>query len=171
MIYLLRRYFPGYRIGAQSVNTVTIFVLLMLCVIGFLACQEPTGRESIPVTKRAVLTAIDKYDQAWREKDTAAVSSIMAKEYLYFSSRGGVRSRSWLLNDLLGNPSYRIDSLYRNDLEVKLYNDAAVVGSRWQGYGSYRGTKIEDHQRCSLVFVFEEGLPYLAAEHCTDLEN
>lgn len=114
-----------------------------------------------------VEAAIRQYDEAWRAKDTAAVARLLADDYTYLSSTGGVRSREWMLNDLLGHPEYRLDHSERTELRVAVHGATAVASSRWRGEGSYRGRSVRDDQRCSQVVV-RKGLELqLVVEHCT----
>lgn len=146
------------------------FGLLIVALLLISGCKQSNDRNNT-LTEQQVAETIRSYDKAWGQKDTAAVSGIMGKEYRYFSSRGGVRSRSWILGSLLGNPSYQIDSLDRSELTVRVFDNAAVAGSRWQGYGSYAGEQLVDDQRCSQVFVLRNNGLFLVSEHCTDIAS
>jgi ketosteroid isomerase-like protein len=122
-----------------------------------------------PGSERAVLALVRDYDTAWARRDTAAVGRILAPEYVYFTSTGGVWSRAESL-DLLGSPEYALEHATRSELEARRVGSTVIVSSRWQGHGSYRGEAFTDDQRCSLVFALSaEGEWSLAAEHCTQI--
>ena len=93
---------------------------------------------------------VERYDNAWNHKDAAVIERILAPEYVYFSSKGEVRSRQSLLDELL-SPKYILVSAERSEIKVYLTSGTAVVSSRWKGQGSYDGREFHDDQRCSIV--------------------
>ena len=92
------------------------------------------------------------YDDAWNTKDTASIERILAPGYVYFSSKGQVRSRQSLLEELL-SPNYKLTFAERTELKVYLALGTAVVSSRWKGSGISDGEEFHDDQRCSIVLV------------------
>jgi len=130
-------------------------------------CNGPGAGDEL--TTAEVLSTIQAFDEAWRGKDSAAVAAFLADDYSYSSSTGGLLTREWLLEELLGDPEYRLDRSERNELHVVLYGTTAVVSSRWRGVGSYRGEPIRDDQRCSLVMVRDGARVRIVTEHCTQI--
>lgn len=148
-----------------------IWLIYLLILVGMTGCKNASRVEQTKLTKEEVRETIRTYDDAWRQKDTAAVGSIQAQDYIYFSSKGGTRSRQWILNNLLGNPAYKINDLLRSEITITLHSNTAIVGSRWQGTGNYGEQPVNDDQRCSQVFVEKKGHLYLVSEHCTDINS
>lgn len=153
-------------------NSYVLCLLLASAIVELTACKSapvtPTGGDSL-LAETEVLDVIREYDAAWNRKDAAAVARVLADNYVYFSSKGSVRSRQWMLEDLLGNPGYHLDHAERTELQVQLHGNTAVVNSRWQGEGSYNGEPIRDDQRCSLVVVKRVDELRVASEHCTQI--
>jgi ketosteroid isomerase-like protein len=118
----------------------------------------------------AVEAVIRAYDAAWSARDSIAVDSMLAPEYVYLSSRGRVVSRAQTLA-LLSSPQYVLQRAERTELEAHVTATTAVVASRWRGSGSYRGAPFTDDQRCSLVLVRAAEGWRIAAEHCTQLSQ
>jgi hypothetical protein len=79
-----------------------------------------------------IVRVVERYDNAWNHKDAAVIQRILAPEYVYFSSKGEVRSRQSLLGELL-SPKYTLVSAERTEMKVYLTSGAAVVSSRWKG--------------------------------------
>lgn len=140
-----------------------LLVALALCL-----GARPTRGQAAPADSAAVLRAVAGYDAAWAAKDTAAVGRWLAPGYRYFTSTGGVWSRGQVLA-LLAAPDYRLERVARSALEAQLRGTTAVVGSRWQGSGTYPGGRFDDDQRCSLVLVKDGTTWRLVAEHCTQI--
>ena len=107
-------------------------------------------RESQAMVHVAALVA--QYDSAWERRDTTTVSRLLAPRYQYFTSRGGVSSRAETIV-LLGAPDYQLKYAKRSEVAVSLSGTVAVISSRWQGEGSYRGEAFTDDQRCGQTWM------------------
>lgn len=126
--------------------------------------------QAAPADSAAVLRAVAAFDAACAAKDTMAAGRWLTPTYRYFTSTGGVWSRTQLL-ELLAAPAYRVERAQRSELEPRIMGTTAVVSSRWQGQGTYPGGRFDDDQRCSLVLV-KVGVAWrLAAEHCTQIRS
>jgi hypothetical protein len=99
---------------------------------------------------------VAQYDSAWNRRDTSAVGRILAPEYRYFTSRGGVSSRAESMA-MLSDPGYRLERASRSEITVALTGPVAVVSSRWQGQGTYRGQHFKDDQRCGQTWLLAGG--------------
>jgi ketosteroid isomerase-like protein len=111
---------------------------------------------------------VEKYDNAWNHKDSVALEQILAPDYVYFGSKGDVRSRQSLLEEFI-SPKYHLDSAERSELNVYLTSGTAVVSSRWKGHGTYDGQEFNDDQRCSIVLARHKADWLVASEHCTQI--
>ncbi|TKR29758.1 nuclear transport factor 2 family protein [Luteimonas gilva] len=115
-----------------------------------------------------IAAAIKTYDETWDRKDLAGLEAVLAPEYVYFSSKGGVLSRQqWL--DRLSNATYRLDSTERGEMDAHVSGTAAVVGTRWKGHGTSKGKPFRDDQRCSMALTKASGEWKVLSEHCTQI--
>ncbi len=148
-------------------------IAMAVAVLGGAACAGTSAPPSSDggISSSEALAAVRELDDAWRAKDTAVVAGLLADDYTYFSSTGAVLSRDWLLDELLGNPTYRLDRSERSELQVTVHGAAAVVSSRWRGEGSYEGEPVRDDQRCTLVVVKDRARTRIAMEHCTNIAS
>jgi ketosteroid isomerase-like protein len=140
------------------------FIVLVL----FFAFSEMPFAQTTQSQEREILQVIRSYDNAWNKKDAAAIERILAPEYVYFSSKGQIRSRQSLLNELL-SPKYKLASAERTELKVYVTSGTAVVSSRWKGHGSYDGQQFRDDQRCSIVLARAKERWLVSSEHCTQI--
>jgi ketosteroid isomerase-like protein len=109
-----------------------------------------------------------QYDSAWNRRDTAAVNRLLAPGYQYFSSRGDVSARAETLR-FLSAPDYKLEFAHRSEGTVTLSGPVAVLSSRWQGRGSYRGEPFNDDQRCGQTWLQNGGNWQLVSEHCVQI--
>ena len=116
----------------------------------------------------SVLQALKKYDDAWNKKDAATVGQILAADYVYFSSVGGLSKRQETL-DFLVSPKYILTFVERSEIKTFRDGNTFVVSSRWKGKGSYEGGEINDDQRCGMVFVKAGKSWKLLSEHCAQI--
>lgn len=117
----------------------------------------------------AITIAVTDYDSAWNKKDVDAVSRLLASDYVYFSSTGGLTDRKSTL-EFLASPDYKLTFVERSEVKILSQTDRiAVVSSRWKGRGTYGKEPINDDQRCGLVFVKENKLWRLLSEHCAQI--
>src|SRR5215470_1709969 len=132
-----------------------------------LARAQHSGR---PSSEDEIRHFIEKYDIAWNHKDPAALKLILAADYVYFGSKGDIRSRQSLLDEFM-SPKYQLDSAERSELNVYVTSGTAVVSSRWKGHGTYDGQEFNDDQRCSLALARKKADWLVASEHCTQIAH
>jgi ketosteroid isomerase-like protein len=135
---------------------------MFLAVCGICLAQTKQSEEE------DILRFVTRYDDAWNHKDTATIERVLAPDYVYFSSKGEVRSRQSLLEELL-SPKYKLASAERTELKAYLTSDTAVVSSRWKGHGTYDGQEFHDDQRCSIVLARGKQGWLVLSEHCTQI--
>ena len=137
-------------------------VLFFLAVCGICLAQTRQSEEE------DISRFVKRYDDAWNSKDTASIERILAPGYVYFSSKGQVRSRQSLLEELL-SPNYKLTFAERTELKVYLTLGTAVVSSRWKGFGISDGQEFHDDQRCSIVLARGKQGWLVLSEHCTQI--
>ena len=118
--------------------------------------------------KDEIVDFVNSYDKAWNRKDVAFVERLLATDYVYFTSKGGVWSRQKTL-DLLRSAKYMLNSAERSEIDVYRTGKTAIVSSRWKGQGLYDGVEFRDDQRCSIVVAQEGGRWKVLSEHCTQI--
>jgi len=111
---------------------------------------------------------VAQYDSAWSRRDTSAVSRLLAPRYQYFTSRGEVSSRAATIG-FLSTPDYVLEHAKRSEVLVSLSDPVAVVSSRWQGRGTYRGEAFNDDQRCGQTWLRTVRTWQLLSEHCVQI--
>lgn len=132
-----------------------------------IALVPPQAQHEAPPTAQ-VRALVARYDSAWNQRDTSAVSRLLAPRYQYFTSRGDVSSRAETIAFLTA-PDYRLQHARRSEIAVSLSGPVAVVSSRWQGHGTYRGEAFKDDQRCGQAWLRTNRTWRLLSEHCVQI--
>ena len=142
---------------------------VVLSILAVCAISTSNARQSTnPSEEQNVQQFVERYDIAWNHKDRAAVERILAPDYVYFSSKGHVRSRQSLLDELL-SPKYVLAVAERTEMKAYRTAGTAVVSSRWKGHGTYDGQAFNDDQRCSIVLARVGQEWQVLSEHCTQI--
>ena len=117
----------------------------------------------------SIKKVLNEYDSAWNKKDVAAVSRILAEGYVYFTSTGGLTTRTATL-EFLASPDYKLTFVERTEIVLQSRTEnVAVFSSRWKGRGTFGKEVINDDQRCGLVFVKDGKSWKLLSEHCVQI--
>jgi hypothetical protein len=140
----------------------------VLLVLGLFLCSGSAAAQAPRGTRDSVMALVAEYDRAWNSKDTVTVKRLLAPEYQYFTSQGGVESRAGALT-MLGSPDYALRRAQRSELEARVTEPVAVVSSRWQGEGTYRGERFVDDQRCGQVWLRASKTWQVLSEHCVQI--
>ena len=139
--------------------------IFLLTAIVFGSCEM----KQAPLTTEEVIAVIKRFDEAWRTKNLQGVDSVLSPAYIYFTQSGGTFSRSNLV-ETAGSQDYTLEKMDRHEYHVKLFENTAVVSTRWQGKGSYMGTPFDEDQRCSITIIKYDGKVEILSEHCTPIK-
>lgn len=141
-----------------------IFFLLMILVL--VSCNQNDNS----ITDDEVINVIKKFDDGWQNKNLKAVDSVLAPAYVYFTQSGGTFSRDSVVATA-GEPSYLLHDMSRTELLISLYDNTAIVSTRWKGKGTYRGNPFDEDQRCSIIVIKKDGKVEILSEHCTPIKT
>ena len=122
------------------------------------------------LTEQEVIDVISRFDEGWKNKNLKEVDSTLAPAYIYFTQSGGLFSREGVVKTA-GSAEYKLDSVWRHAIEVTLYENTAVVSTRWEGKGIYRGITFNEDQRCSIIIVKTNNKVQILSEHCTPIKT
>jgi Domain of unknown function (DUF4440) len=75
--------------------------------------------------------------------------------------------QEWLARHTSGDLQY--ESFHLDEVQVRVYNDAAVLTGRQLQNGAYRGNSIKAQFRTTLVFVQQHGQWRLASLHLSTI--
>lgn len=139
--------------------------IFFISIIIFTSCVK----KQYPLTREEVIAVIRKFDDGWQHKDIKMVDSVLAPSYIYFTQSGGIFSRPNLVQTA-GSSSYSLDTMSRTQFFVELYENTAVVSTRWQGKGRYNGVNFNEDQRCSITIIKANNKVQILSEHCTPVK-
>ena len=96
--------------------------------------------------------------------DTTALEALLAEDFAAVGPLGFTLSKQdWLDRHRTGSLSY--DTFELQDLQLRVYGEAAVVTARQTVYGAYQGHPVPAALRITLVVVPLDNRWQLAAAH------
>ncbi len=140
--------------------------LLLLTLPMFIGCKK----KQQPLTEQEVINVIKRFDDGWRNKNLKEVDSVLAPSYIYFTQSGGIFSREGVVQTA-GSLTYSLEKMERSGFAVQLYQNTAVVSTRWMGKGVYRGVPFDEDQRCSITVLKTGDKVEILSEHCTPIKT
>jgi ketosteroid isomerase-like protein len=115
-------------------RVVRITILIFIATLSTFAKTESAERD--------VKTFLAQYEQAILKRDIAFMERILADDYTYLSSTGARENRNQTLGywrQQRDKPTYRIVSFTRENINVRVIGDTAVVTEDW----TYRTTPVD----------------------------
>ena len=141
-----------------------IITLFLIILVGGMSCKK----KQTPLTREEVIAVIKRFDEGWKGKNLLLVDSLLAPSYIYFTQSGGTFGRSKLV-ETAGSSEYLLDTAERMEYQIELFENTAVVSTRWIGKGVYKGVYFDENQRCSLTIIKIKNQVQILSEHCTPI--
>ena len=142
----------------------SIILLLIIVIVG-VSCKK----KQTPLTEEEVIAVVKRFDEGWIGKNLSIVDSVLAPSYIYFTQSGSTFNRKNLV-ETAGSSEYLLDSAERLEYRIKLFENTAVVSTRWIGKGVYKGVDFDENQRCSLTIIKIDNKVQILSEHCTPIK-
>lgn len=116
----------------------------------------------------AVLQAEAAWSRAFREGDWDTLAEMMAPEYIQIGADGRLSDRKAFLASLQGEQR-RWQVAESDQLDVRLYGDAALLLGRWRGVGFNHGQAFDYQARFACLYVWREGRWLVAYEQSSEI--
>lgn len=145
-------------------------MIIRNCFLLFVVIAINSCNQQQIITQEEVIKVINKFDDGWEHKNLHAVDSVLAPGYIYFTQSGGTFSRDSVVATA-GEDSYKLHDMSRTEFVVSLYDNTAIVSTRWKGKGIYRGTPFDEDQRCSIMLIKKNNKVEILSEHCTPIKT
>ena len=104
--------------------------------------------------------------KAWVSKDRETINSILADDWAVTDPAGRVLTKAQVMAEL-DSGERKLESGTIDEVNVRLFGDAAVVTGRTAATGSYQGNSVSVKLRFTDVFVKRSGRWYAVASQAT----
>ena len=109
-----------------------------------------------------------EYDEATTRGDSSVLERILADEYLYISSNGGVFNKADAVK-FSKSGEVKIESGRSDDVQVRGFGDTIVVTGRWTSKGTNKGKSFSDVDRYTSVYVKRNGRWQIVSDHVSSI--
>ncbi|MFL6230324.1 MAG: nuclear transport factor 2 family protein [Pyrinomonadaceae bacterium] len=144
-------------------------VLPALLVVAALACAG-AGQTQDARTRGASRdeAAVRAADRAWAEAiargDVRALGELFADEFIIVSQNGDLKNKQQEINNLAPAPDVVTYYFRTEDVEARVYDDAAVVRGRAVWRVKWQGRDIDNNRRYTSTYVKRRGRWLLVAQ-------
>jgi hypothetical protein len=122
------------------------------------------------MTERA-LTAIEhEFDHALSDANVKALDRILATDWTLLDITGGVITKEAFI-EALRSGDLKFLSIVPDDIQVRIYNDSAVVTGRTEMNVRYMGQEITVQSRFTHVYQKSEGAWRMVAAQGTPIQQ
>lgn len=104
---------------------------------------------------------------AWIARDRANIERLIAPDWAVTHVEGRRLSRAEVFRNMLESDSTRMTSSDVDEVEVRVFGDAAVVTGRTHARGTQWGTPFDVRLRFTDVFIRRDGGWQAVASHAT----
>ena len=125
----------------------------LVCHAAGLAAQQPAGATTPEDSVRAAETA---RGQALLHADTAALSRLVADEFVEISRLGQLRSKADNMRDIASG-DLKLTAVKYDSVAVRIYGDVAVLRGIADNAGTFHGFPFSGKIRYSRIFVRRDG--------------
>jgi len=141
--------------------------LLYLALTGLSNAQERTRKESGEGAKAEVLKVSEKFDEARRVKDQAALERILA-DGLSWTARGDRLNKTQVIADILSDRLH-FKSFAHDNVTVQIFEDTAVVTGHSTSVLDYNGKLFDAPRLFTDVYVRMDGRWQQVVHHVSEL--
>lgn len=129
-----------------------LIAALWLVATPTLAQESKKPMKSNNAVEQAVLRLEQSWEDALLKSDTAALEKIYDDSLVYTHSNGNVDDKATYIGNIKSGAS-KYESLKRDEIKVRVYDDTALVFSHWLVQSISRGNTVNTNGRYLHVYV------------------
>jgi ketosteroid isomerase-like protein len=152
----------------MMVNHPHLFVRLAIAAALFTVSFQLTAVAED--AKGEVIKASEEYDDAIRRSDAAAYERILADDFSFTDHEGKVFTKPELVA-LVKSGEQKFEVARSDDLNVRVYDNCAVVIGRWREKGMLKGETFDRTQRFTTVYVKDGGKWRVVSDHVSEIKK
>ena len=136
-------------------------VLTVLLAPPFIASRA-RAQGSDPAAK--ILALENKWNIAYKERDVAAMNSLLADGFIITVEDGDTYSKSGYIAHA-GDTSTKVEISELLDMKVRLHGNTAIVTGQYHEVGTEKGKRYEYHDRLTDTWMLLDGRWQVIASH------
>src|ERR1044071_4635583 len=144
--------------------TAVLMITISLGLVG-----QKTDRDTPGQAEQTVRDLEQKYRDAVMRQDVAAVSNLLADDFVATSSRGEIRDKAREVDDIRPTPEFKMEAFDLDDINVRACGGTAVVTGRSRLQVAFKGKSNTGLFRYTRVYVKRNGGWQVVAQQLTRL--
>jgi ketosteroid isomerase-like protein len=136
-------------------------VVTILLALPFTASRA-MAQGSDPAAK--ILALENKWNVAYKERDVAAMNSLLADGFIITVEDGNTYSKSGYIAHA-GDASTKVEISELLDMKVRLHGNTAIVTGQYHEVGTEKGKRYEYHDRLTDTWMLLDGRWQVIASH------
>ena len=150
--------------------------VILVCAAVTLAAEPKEAKKSAPVAKPSATADVQQilkdrfreYTEALTTRDLAALDKIWAEDYTFTNGRGEFLTKKDRMENIKSGAT-QFDSINREDEEIRVFGDTAVVTGRVVLKVIYSGKESSGPYRFINVWVKMQGRWQIVANQITPI--
>jgi ketosteroid isomerase-like protein len=137
-------------------------LVLTIVLVVLFAASPATAQGSDAAAK--ILALENKWNTSYQQRDVAAMSSILADEFIITVEDGNTYSKSGYIAHA-GDTRTKVEVSELLDMKVRLHGNTAIVTGQYHEVGTEKGKRYEYHDRLTDTWMFLDGRWQVIASH------
>ncbi|WP_340066005.1 nuclear transport factor 2 family protein [Ascidiimonas aurantiaca] len=137
---------------------------LLFIIFGFFACADNAPDDKVPdPAKKMLLTAVEKFNTAFQEGNTAILESMITENYIHTNGASSpVGKKEWVQylrkrENEITSGTLKVIAYTMNEMEITFHSHIAIVTGKIHVHGEKEGITHKDEYRVTHVWVYEKG--------------
>jgi ketosteroid isomerase-like protein len=141
-----------------------LFVAMLLTILLVVPFGAPPATAQGSDAAAKILALKNKWNTAYQQRDVAAMSSILADDFIITVEDGNTYSKSGYIAHA-GDTRTKVEVSELLDMKVRLHGNTAVVTGQYHEVGTEKGKRYEYHDRLTDTWMFLDGRWQVIASH------
>jgi ketosteroid isomerase-like protein len=141
-----------------------LFAALVLAVLLAVPFTAPLALAQGSDATAKILALENKWNLAYKQRDVAAMSSILADDFIITVEDGSTYSKSGYIAHA-GDSRTKVEVSELLDMKVRLHGNTAIVTGQYHEVGTEKGKSYEYHDRLTDTWMFLDGRWQVVASH------
>lgn len=141
-----------------------LFAAMLLTILLVVPFDAPPATAQGSDAAAKILALENKWNTAYQQRDVAAMSSILADDFIITVEDGNTYSKSGYIAHA-GDTRTKVEVSKLLDMKVRLHGNTAVVTGQYHEVGTEKGKSYEYHDRLTDTWMFLDGRWQVIASH------
>ena len=141
-----------------------LLATIVLTILLAVAFASPAAMAQGSDAAAKILALENRWSVAYQQRDVAAMSSMLADDFIITVEDGNTYSKSGYIAHA-GDTRTKVEVSELLDMKVRLHGNTAVVTGQYHEVGTEKGKPYEYHDRLTDTWMFLDGRWQVIASH------